>query len=203
MGLMSFLGLEPLERTPPRAAETPKRAASRRRRIVIESWCGDRRGASESFWDFLRVLRGGRIVLKAVSPSGVQASMNLFTQWWVLVELGWRAHLSCWRRTADERALCHPRMHHGVLSPDDAAAIVEATEAAASAIGGFTSSRRGGGAENASRPRGSPRHEAPSAFPRRINLSRTQATWITRRRICPSRASSRAPASSRTRPPWP
>mmetsp|Transcript_9289 Transcript_9289/g.28997 ORF Transcript_9289/g.28997 Transcript_9289/m.28997 type:complete len:337 (-) Transcript_9289:36-1046(-) len=67
--------------------------------------------------------------------------MNLFTQWWVLVELGWRAHLSCWRRTADERALCHPRMHHGVLSPGDAAAIVEATEAAASAIGGFTSSR--------------------------------------------------------------
>ena len=64
----------------------------------------------------------------------------LVTHWWSLITIALKAHSRCPHHQFDERALCLPRLLPGLLTADETAAIIAATEAAA-AKRNYTASR--------------------------------------------------------------
>jgi len=66
--------------------------------------------------------------------------LALIAQWWSLISISIRAHHECPRYQNDERALCLPRLLPNLLTADETAAIIEATETAARERN-YTSSR--------------------------------------------------------------
>ena len=64
----------------------------------------------------------------------------LVTNWWSLITVALKAHSKCPHHQFDERALCLTRLLLDLLTVDETAAIIEATEAAAS-IRNYTASR--------------------------------------------------------------
>jgi len=64
----------------------------------------------------------------------------LIANWWSLITVAIKAHSKCPHHQFDERALCLPRLLPDLLTVDETAAIIAATEAAASKRN-YTSSR--------------------------------------------------------------
>ena len=64
----------------------------------------------------------------------------LIANWWSLITIALKAHSKCPHHQFDERALCLPRLLPGLLTADETAAIIAATETAASKRN-YTSSR--------------------------------------------------------------